>query len=42
MSEDLLDVPPTAGREAPPQIEGPAKFRDPATGAVRIEALVKS
>ena len=42
MSEDLLDVPPTAGRAAPPQIEVPAKFRDPTTGAIRIEALLKS
>ena len=35
MSEDLLDV-----AQQPAEI--PAKFRDPATGALRVEALLKS
>lgn len=42
MTEDLLNIPPAAGSPAPPQIEVPAKFRDPATGAIRVEALLKS
>jgi hypothetical protein len=39
MSEDLLDVAPQTAPQAP---EIPAKFRDPATGALRVEALLKS
>jgi hypothetical protein len=42
MAEDLLDVneaDKTAGAAA---IEIPEKFRDPATGALRVEALLKS
>ena len=39
MSEDLLDV---AQQPAPQMGEIPAKFRDPATGALRVEALLKS
>jgi len=42
MSEDLLDVPHAAERPALPPADVPAKFRDPATGAVRMEALLKS
>ena len=42
MSEDLLDVPQAADIPTQPQNEVPAKFRDPVTGAIRIEALLKS
>jgi hypothetical protein len=39
MPEDLLDV----AQQTTPQEPGiPAKFRDPATGALRVEALLKS
>lgn len=42
MPEDLLDV--TSEDAAPTRaaVEIPEKFRDPATGALRVEALVKS
>jgi hypothetical protein len=36
MTEDLLDV------TATPAIEVPAKFKDPETGALRVDALLKS
>jgi hypothetical protein len=42
MTEDLLDV-AASEQSAPTQaIEVPEKFRDPATGALRVEALLKS
>jgi hypothetical protein len=42
MTEDLLDV-AAKGQNGSPQIgDVPEKFRDPATGALRVEALLKS
>ncbi|WP_372616888.1 capsid assembly protein [Falsiroseomonas sp.] len=42
MTEDLLDVTPSPANVAAHQMEIPEKFRDPATGALRVEALLKS
>ena len=42
MTEDLLDVTQEVDTPASPLLDIPEKFRDPATGALRIEALLKS
>ena len=42
MSEDLLDVAPADGKQDQQKPDVPEKFRDSATGAIRIEALLKS
>jgi hypothetical protein len=42
MSEDLLDVPHDHAKPSPQTLDVPAKFRDAASGAIRIEALLKS
>lgn len=42
MSEDLLDVPAADAKQDVPQPEVPEKFRDPVTGGIRVEALLKS
>ena len=42
MAEDLLDVAPQDGGKAEKGMPIPEKFRDPATGALRVEALLKS
>ncbi|WP_270938014.1 capsid assembly protein [Falsiroseomonas oryzae] len=42
MSEDLLDVTAKNPQQPAQQIEVPEKFRDAATGALRVEALLKS
>lgn len=42
MAEDLLDVTPHEAPQQPAQPDIPEKFRDPATGALRVEALLKS
>jgi hypothetical protein len=42
MTEDLLDVTQEAAAPATALPEIPEKFRDPATGALRVEALLKS
>jgi hypothetical protein len=42
MSEDLLDVAPEGGKQDTQKFEVPEKFRDPVTGGIRIEALLKS
>jgi hypothetical protein len=42
MPEDLLDVTATDGKPAAGNLDIPEKFRDPTTGALRVEALLKS
>jgi hypothetical protein len=42
MSEDLLDIATHNGTPATSKLDMPEKFRDPATGGIRIEALLKS
>lgn len=42
MCEDLLDISDDTAKPAAPQIEIPEKFRDPTTGALRVDALLKS
>ncbi len=42
MAEDLLDVSQPEAAAPGPQMDIPEKFRDPATGALRVEALLKS
>jgi len=42
MSEDLLDIATHNGKQDTPQLDVPEKFRDPATGGIRTEALLKS
>ncbi len=42
MAEDLLDVPPAQGKAAVNGLPIPDKFRDPTSGELRVEALLKS
>lgn len=42
MPEDLLDVAPQDGGQSEKGMPIPEKFRDPVTGGVRVEALLKS
>jgi hypothetical protein len=42
MLEDLLDVAPADAKLDAGKFDIPEKFRDPATGALRVEALLKS
>jgi len=42
MSDNLLDINAPDANAAQPTLEIPQKFRDPATGALRVEALLKS
>ena len=42
MTEDLLDVAPDSANTPAQPIVIPEKFRDPTTGALRVEALLKS
>ena len=42
MTEDLLDVASVPAKPDAPKLDVPEKFRDPVTGGIRIEALLKS
>jgi hypothetical protein len=42
MADDLLDVSAAGENPEKPPLEIPEKFRDPKTGALRVEALLKS
>ncbi len=42
MAEDLLDIAPSDDKRMEGMPDIPEKFRDPRTGALRVEALLKS
>jgi hypothetical protein len=42
MNEDLLDIAAAGSKPTTTALDIPEKFRDPATGALRVEALLKS